>query len=131
MSWDRAQECRDQYTQDTEIVAEFLKTQGGDFGCPLSWLERPAQDGKHSYTLALYNFTRIADHLAKQSDFSVPRHIMDAVDRVITLRSECNRIHQELARKSIAENESHKYPIRIFQKIRQTLLPKLSSGSAG
>lgn len=131
MSWDRAKECRDQYSKDTEIVAKFLEREGWKFKCEKAWLETPEQDDKHSYVLFLSNFTRIADYLAKENAFSVPQHIMDAVNRVIKLRSECNRIHEELAPESTAENESHKYAIRVFQEIRETLLPKLSSGSAG
>ncbi|KAG6360774.1 hypothetical protein INS49_011840 [Diaporthe citri] len=56
---------------------------------------------------------------------------MDTVDRVNKLRSECNRIHEELAPERTAANESHKYPIRKFQELREILLPKSPSGSAG
>lgn len=130
MSRERAQECWGQYTKDTEIVAIFLRDEGSKFGCPPTWLETPKPDGKHSYILHLYNFTRIADYLVKENAFSVPQHIMDAVDRVIKLRSECNHIYEELAPERAAANERHKHPIRIFKEIRETLLPKSSSGSA-
>lgn len=130
MSRKRANECHDQYTEDTEIVAIFLKKEGKKFKCEETWLETPEPDEKHRYTLFLYNFTRIAKYLAKMSAFSVPTHIMDAVDRVIELRSECNRIHKRLTPGMIAENKRHKYPIQVFQKIREILLPKLSAGSS-
>lgn len=131
MSWKRANECRDQYTKDTKIVAIFLRDEGWNFACEKTWLQPPELDDDHCYILSLYNFTRIADYLAQKSAFSVPTHIMDAVDRVIKLRSECNRIYEELAPQRIAANESHKYPIRKFEELRETLLPKSSSGSAG
>lgn len=122
MSRARANECYGQYTIDTEIVAKFLRDSGEQFACKETWLKAPEPD----YTLFLYNFTRIAKYLAQMSAFSVPTHIMDAVDRVIRLRSECNRIHEELAPGMIEENKRHKHPIRVFQEIRKILLPKLS-----
>lgn len=130
MSRERANECRNQYTKDTKIVAIFLRDEGGKFACEKTWLQPPEPDDDRCYILSLYNFTRIADYLVQKSAFSVPTHIMDAVDRVIKLRSECNRIHEKLAPEEIAANESHKYPIRKFQELRETLLPKSSSGSA-
>lgn len=129
MTLARAKECHDLYTEDTETVAVFLRDKGEKFRCPLAWLKRPQPDEKNRlFTLRLANFLRIAEHLSKQSAFSVPPHIKRALDRDIDLRSECNGIHERLNPKNTTANESHKYPIRILKEVREVLLPKLSSG---
>lgn len=129
MAWNRARECCEKYTRGTKIVAEFLKTEGEHSGCLVT--DPEPDDNHHSYVLSLPNFIHIAEHLATQSAFSVPTHIMGALDEVIKLRSECNRIHEELGTGGTAADERHKHAIDVFQDVRKILLPKSSSGTVG
>lgn len=132
MAWNRAKKCCDKYTRDTKIVAEYLKEEGEDSGCHVTWLRAPEPDGNHhSCILSLPNFIHIAEHLATQSALSVPTHIMGALDEVIKLRSECNRIHKKLGTGRTAADESHEHAIKVFLKVREILLPKSSSGTVG
>lgn len=125
MARDRKKECWDQYTKDTEEVAKFLKGQGVRFHCRTELLETPKPDRSHrSHDICLYNFTPIAEHLAKQGTFSVPADIIDTVDRVIELRTECNRIHMETRTEKTAADERHLHAIQIFREIRKHLGPK-------
>lgn len=132
MAWNRAKECCEKYTRNTEIVAKFLKKEGEDFGCFEEWLRPPEpDDNHHPYILSLPNFTRIAEDLATRSAFSVPTNIMVALGEVIKLRRECNRIHEGLRTERTAADESHKHAIKVFLKVREILLPKSSSGTVG
>lgn len=131
MDWKRIKECCAEYTRDTKTVAMFLKDEAARFNCPTKWLETPEPNGRQRQDdLRLSNFKHVAKHLATQDNFSVPVTIMDALGRVIELRTEGNSIHERQNAKGTAankSNKSHKHALGIFKDVREVLLRKSPS----
>jgi hypothetical protein len=131
MDWNKVNEYRRKYKKDTENVAIFLRNEAAASNYKYGWLKAPEADGKQGqHVLGLRDFDPIAKHLAKQENFSVPADIMAALNRAIELRIKCNIMYETEGAKGTAANETnkrHQHVIRIFEGVRDILLPKLAS----
>lgn len=119
----------EKYTEDTKFVALWLKSEAENLPDINHLLELHVSDDRRVYDLKLGNFTRLAKRLVKESSFTVTRDVMEAIYSVITLRTECNCIHEIEGLKTAEERQRHEHPVQVFQELAEILRPYLKGGS--
>lgn len=121
---------RKEYTRKTRYVAQWLKDEAKDLPGIAALLEKQFREyGRQPYDLKLKNYIRLAKRLVDEENFSVTADVMEAIYSVIDLRIECNNIHKKEGISTAEERQKHEYPVQVFQKLAEILLPKLTLGS--
>lgn len=115
----------EKYTEDTMFVAQWLKEKAKNLRGIGYLLKREVREDGRDYELRLGNFTRLAERLVKESSFTVTRDVMEAIERVITLRAECNDMHENDVIGTAERRQSHIYPLQVFRELAEILRPKL------
>lgn len=119
-----------EYTRKTKYVALWLKHEAKDLPGIANLLQNQfREDGREPYDLKLKNYILLAERLVDEKNFSVTADVMKTIYSVINLRKECNDIHKKEGISTAEERQKHDYPVQVFEKLAEILLPKLTLGS--
>lgn len=79
--------------------------------------------------MKLKNYVPAAKELVNQSNFWVTGEVIESLDSIVKLRTECNDICENEGCGTAEERERHKYPVHVFKEVGEILRSRLKVGS--
>lgn len=94
-----------------------------------------ASKGQHTYTIAIKDWTVLAEHIAGQDDppINVPRKLAALLDATIALRQSYSGVVSDAFEDTTARRDSddrHAFFVSVLKKVREILAPRLPKESA-